>query len=489
MAALSSVRAPCGCSSWAPIQGRPLSVAGMSASEQIGLDWVAPVALGLALVAAASATFISKKLGWGPAGALALFAATPLVPHVPLGLGLSLDDVLPLLALAMLGALVPWRKRTPRALLLSWPWAVAFAGLGLMAAAGALSATVHADSAIEWLTLLGRGFGRPALLGALATTVVLTKPRWRRRRVAASALALVGAAEALFGLVAFLLPLPGAAGLEAARKNSVLYGLVAGRIAGTTGLSPDFMGVILASTALLSMGLALDEARPARSRLWLAASGVQVLALALTFTRASLLFFVIAAVVLLLLHRRPTLVVVTVALIVLVGSQSAVGTRFLRETTDRLALWTSAVTIMVDHPLAGVGPGRMLDVASADPARYRETPLGPAVSNAHNAVLLAGAETGVLGALGASLVLVGFALGSIATLWHDRKRDAGILRAAALAALCFVGQSMTNNLLTVGVTSVLGYFIVASFLVDSEARRVWRLRFPRMRSGSENRTL
>lgn len=434
---------------------------------ELGPAWAFASAIGLVLVAAVAATLASKRVGWPPAGPLALLAGTPLVPHVPLGLGISLDDVLPLVGLVMLAAYAPWRKRAVGARLRSWPLGITLVGLGLMSTAGALSATVHAGSASDWLTLLGRGSGRHLFLAGLLLTVTATDPRWRRRRVVATALALVGLAEALFGLAAFALPLPGGVGLEAARKNSVLYGMVAGRIAGTTGLSPDFLGIVLACTALLSMGLALDEPRRAHSSFWFGAAGAQALALALTFTRASLLLFTIAAVVLLFLHRRATLAFVVVALIVLVGWQSAVGTRFLRETTDRLALWTSAATMMVDHPLVGVGPGRMLDATRANPGRYQDTPAGTAVSNAHNAVLLAGAETGVLGAIGALAVLIGLSIVAISALRQVWIRDTAVLRASALAVVCFVAQSMTNNLLTVGVTSVVGYLIAASFLLDN----------------------
>src|SRR5829696_1916747 len=71
-----------------------------------------PVFAGVAALAVAAlfvAGRVSKLAGWAPAGPLVLLAAAPLVPVVPLALGLSLDDVVPLIGLLMLGGAVGWR--------------------------------------------------------------------------------------------------------------------------------------------------------------------------------------------------------------------------------------------------------------------------------------------------------------------------------------------------------------------------------------------
>ena len=89
---------------------------------------------------------------------------------------------------------------------------------------------------------------------------------------------------------------------------------------------------------------------------------------------------------------------------------------------DRLALWTSATLMMVDHPLTGVGPGQTLVVAASNPARYVNTGLGMATNNAHNTILLAGAETGIAGAVGALIVNIAIAIAAVRVLLGLRRR-------------------------------------------------------------------
>ncbi len=94
--------------------------------------------------------------------------------------------------------------------------------------------------------------------------------------------------------------------------------------------------------------------------------------------------------------------------------------RLTSDVPDRLALWYAATLMMIDHPLTGVGPGRTIQLAQ-NVDRYEDTPFGAAESSAHNSVLLAGAETGVIGALGALLVNIGFALAALRILVRARR--------------------------------------------------------------------
>ena len=86
--------------------------------------------------------------------------------------------------------------------------------------------------------MLLRSPGRYTYLAVIALLVALAEPVDRRRLFVARAMALLGTAEAVFGLAAFFLPL-GGIGLEPTRKFSVLYFEVPGRIAGTLGISPE----------------------------------------------------------------------------------------------------------------------------------------------------------------------------------------------------------------------------------------------------------
>jgi O-antigen ligase len=106
-----------------------------------------------------------------------------------------------------------------------------------------------------------------------------------------------------------------------------------------------------------------------------------------------------------------------------------------------LALLTSAARLLADHPLTGVGPGQMLERARSDPTRYQHTPYGPAVSNAHNTVLLAGAETGLLGAVGVLLINLSLGLAALAVVLRNWRPDRPELPlGAGLAILAFLGH-------------------------------------------------
>jgi O-antigen ligase/polysaccharide polymerase Wzy-like membrane protein len=453
---------------------------------------LASLTVTLAVVGAIAGYAISRRTDWAPAGGLALLCATPLVPHVPVLSGLSLDDILPLLGIAFLALSVDLRRLGT----LRMPWLLAV-GLVLAVAAGVVSSVYNASSLTEALTMLMRSPGRYTYLAVIALLVMLSQPTERRRVFVARSMAVLGTAEAVFGLAAFFLPL-GGIGLEPTRKFSVLYFEVPGRIAGTLGISPNFLGAIFILTILLTAGLATD-ARGGRERALLWASVlVQSLALTLTFTRASLGLAIVALAVMLLIRGRirfivPVLLVValgfvtTPSSVVDTGVPGSTGTgapvaiqRLTSDVPDRLALWYSAGLMMVDHPLTGVGPGRTVEAANGNPGRYIDTPLGAATNSAHNTVLLAGAELGVLGAIGALLVNLGIALAAIRVVLARRRRSLpAIETAGAIAVLGYLAQGMVNNLFNVAAAGVVFAVVIGAYVIRLE-------RAPSAQSASED---
>jgi O-antigen ligase len=110
----------------------------------------------------------------------------------------------------------------------------------------------------------------------------------------------------------------------------------------------------------------------------------------------------------------------------------------------------------------------MLDAVADNPERYRATTFGEAWSTAHNTVLLAGAETGLLGAVGALVLNLGLAIVVIQVFRRAPKGAAGSLQvAAALALGIFLAQGMVNNLFTVGVTGICAAFLLATQLLEA----------------------
>jgi O-antigen ligase len=117
----------------------------------------------------------------------------------------------------------------------------------------------------------------------------------------------------------------------------------------------------------------------------------------------------------------------------------------------------------------------MVEEIDLHPARYRDTPVGIATNSAHNAILLAGAETGVVGAAATFALVAALALAAISWVLRGRRRDA-FAWAACLSVLGLLAQAMFNNLLTVGVTSVLltllfGAFATGQTTGDVEGQR------------------
>ena len=436
------------------------------------VDLMVPLiaALVIAAVAMATGMIVGHLAGWRPAGPLAVIAATPLVPRVPIAVGFSLDDVLPVVGVALLLMMVPLRAWPPRRLHAARIGVLlAVVGVGLLVIAGVVSSWLNAASPEDGLRLLLRSSGRFAFLVLIAWLVAqAVRGRVSGHMVAARGLAVVGVAEAAFGLFAFLVPLPDRIGLAGTRPWSVLFGEVPGRISGTLGLSPNFTGTVLMLSVLVTVGLAARPVTRFERAVWLGAALLQLTALALTFSRAPLAAAFVGLVILAIVVSRPVLLLPLAGLVSALAFLTPLAGRFFSDVTDRLALWYSAALMTVDHPLAGVGAGRMLEVMRTMPARYMDTPFGRAVNNAHNTILLPAAELGIVGGIGAALLNVGLATLSVIGLLRVRRDRANAhVVAGCVALLAFLVQGMVNNLFVVGVTSVMGAFVAGAFVLPA----------------------
>jgi O-antigen ligase len=432
----------------------------------------------LAALVAVAAIWVSRRvgdrLGWRPAGPLVVLAATPLVPNLSIALGFSTDDVLPIMGVVLGLATIDVRRWRSS----GWPGLV-IAGAVLAVVAGVVSSVANATSPVDGLSMALKSVGHLALLGLVGTVAALSMPGDRRQRVVAWTVAVVGTFEAAFGIVAWLLPLPWGAGIEPSRPLTSLYGKVGGRISGTTGLSPDVIGVIFVLSIPLTVALALGATDTRQRRLWWLAVGLQFVALALTYTRTSLVIAAVIAAVLLVMARSFRPLLLAGAVVVVMALVTPLGARLVGDANDRMALWTSAVRMMEDHPLTGVGPGKTGQVAADSPDRYQVTPYGRATSSAHNVVLLAGAETGLIGLVGTALMVAGAGAAALIVVVRGamRARARGssnappIAVAGALAVLGFLVQAMTNNLLTVEVSSVMATLLLGTFLLPARPLR------------------
>lgn len=442
------------------------------------------VAIGVVIAGLVAAPLISRWTNWPPGGAIALLVAAPLVPHIEVVSRLSTDDLLPLVGLALLVLHTPRPALTRSRFLL-----VALVAVAVTTLARVASTFVHGSGIGDVLTTLTLAVGRPAFLVAVVVYVAASMPADRRTRFVAQALAVMGTFEGLFSLTMFTLAVPGVA-IRPVRLFETLGGC-GFRITGTLGLSANHIGAVFVVTIPLTIGLAITQGG-LRRWLWSCAAAIQGAALLLTFTRASIALAALAALALLLYHRQFRLLLATAALSMLLfagvtfiacqptqpdgnplpGESVAPGDpgeptepgivdRF-SDPSDRLALWYTAAQITIDYPVFGVGIGNMTPVLKADPARYMDTPFGRSTSSAHNTILLAGAETGVIGALSTLVLNLWLALLGL-KLIVDRGREAILQTAAGFAIVAFLAQGMVNNLFTVPATSTLLVLLVGAY--------------------------
>lgn len=439
------------------------------------------IGMGTAIVlvcAGFGARLVSRWAAWRPAGPIALIAAAPLIPRIPIVASLSSDDLLALLGLAMLVRSTP----VPR---LTRDWLVQ--GLLLMVViatvARVASAIANGNGTEDTLLMLIQAVGRPIVLIGIVGYVAAAAPEGHRHSLVAIAVASIGTLEAAFGLVAFTIPLPGDAGMQAARELTSMYGLCRGGISGTLGLSPNHLGAVFVLSIPLTLGLAVRQLGWRRLP-WTLAASAQAAALALTFTRSSILLGAAVSVGFLVYERKFSILAlmagvtaVLVAFAFSVGCTPAPGPgpgqpqdpgalfvdRF-SDGNDRLALWYSAGRIMLDHPLFGVGLGHMAGVVASEPERYAKTPFGIATSSAHNTVLLAGAETGLFGGVAVLGINVGLGLVVVRCARRSRKRHDPLLLAAAVALGAYLVQGMVNNLFSTPATMAMFALVVGGFL-------------------------
>ena len=187
------------------------------------------------------------------------------------------------------------------------------------------------------------------------------------------------------------------------------HSVIAGDIpAGSWGrsASSNFTGAILMSL-IITIGLVF--ASRDRTRLWWAiAAALQLGALALTYSRVPLAIGVVGRGQVIVLAERPIVLVPLALAGAAIVAFTPLAARFLSDSNDRLALWAASFGMMLKHPIAGVGAGRTKRMFELYPD-YAHTPFGDATDNAHNTILLAGAEMGILAGIGSLLINIGLA--------------------------------------------------------------------------------
>lgn len=210
------------------------------------------------------------------------------------------------------------------------------------------------------------------------------------------------------------------------------------RVMGWQSIYMTYAGLLTGLTLVL-LGRAASSGRPRGSRAWdLAVGALGVTAVALTFTRSALLG-VLAGLLTLLLVARPRLLPVfpVAALLFYLAMPGNVRDRVRSsfdandETVrDRILIWKAGANMVKDHPLFGVGPGRVKELyrSYALPGAINMTP-----GHLHDNVLMTAADTGVPSAVAYLWLLGAFGVGAI-----RRARRGGASAPASRAALAAV---------------------------------------------------
>ncbi len=424
--------------------------------------------------------------GWPPALGLMMCAATLVPPHKTIVAGIGADDVPVLIGLAVL--VIPAYREVRAGALTRVPFgSVVAVGATILGSAMVVSAVVNADGAGATVSMLIRSAGRIMVYALVVLAVLALHRSGPVRRVVTSSLVMVASLESVVCVLAYTIGLPGGFGLQPADGASALVGEIPGRVIGTTSLASNFIAALLVLTIPLTLGWWFDERRSrVLLRTLLAASVLlQVVTLVLTYTRVSLVVTALAVIAVVVMWVRSVAaahgsvawarvigVAAAVAVLgVLVFVTTPLAQRVTADGNDRLALSDSAVRVFVDHPVVGVGPGEQADVTAADPARYRSTPFGVASTNAHNTVLLAAAENGVLGLVGAVVCTIGFAGAAVLAIRRPVPQGTGVRFAAGVALLAFLLQGMTNNLYTVTLTATAMLLVLAACGWEPEGTR------------------
>lgn len=422
-----------------------------------GLGAGVAAAGGLVLLGVWARTFdrsLLRRVDWGLVGVV-LIAASPLAP-ARLGLdfaGVGVDD-LPLVAGVLLAGLSVIRNEGFGALVpkVSWP-------LYAFALWNGVIAVIDTGLALDGLA---KGLGRWLIVAIALSSVVAISKREGRGWVILGAVVVVGTLEALFGIWAYFVDWTVESdtravliGLERWRDYQLLFGRNAGRIAGTLGVSSNFFGALMLIPGLVAAGwFQRSKTRMEMTAFGLAALAM-VYALALSYTRASLIALGIGAVLAAVLMKRIRFAALMAGAMVLVVATTPILERF-SEANDRAALAGKSLDAIFEDPATGLGSGSFVDSLFDE-----DSPV--LIATPHNSFLLAAAETGIPGGL---IFLVATMLPAVVLLRRTGLRGPAppVLAAICGGLLAFGAQALSNNIYHIPGVAMFYWVVVGAGL-------------------------
>lgn len=242
------------------------------------------------------------------------------------------------------------------------------------------------------------------------------------------------------------------------------------RISGTYP-HPNALALYLEQPVAFGFAFAMTARRKVVRLVWLATASISGLALVMTFSRGALLGTAVAVVAIALLSQRKHLARRLIPMLVTLGLVLTViaGPRMLSlfgggSGSLRVAIWESAIAMIRDHPIFGVGLDQFLYqyapryiAPSAWPERFTAHP--------HNIFLDVWLSLGILGIAAAGA----YAMTLIRTLRRIVRRDCPLGLAATGAIIAGVVHGLIDNGYFVPDLALMFWFLTAIIELEGMA--------------------
>jgi len=411
-----------------------------------------------------------------------LISVIAFVPYIPIGgIGFSADDIL-FLTVLLIGSFFLFfnRKKSPAKYMLSdnikkfvWPFT-------LLAVVGVFSVLYNADGIRDFLSMISKSSIRFLLI--LLFMIMLYNLLDSKKRIKKMLIVLVGfsAIESIFGIFSYIFSWQGPfnIGIATQRDYSVLSGLVNGRINGTFGsvienfIGSNLLGAYLVMLIPISVVFIIISKKVWQKAVFSSILLLQLICLALTYTRTSIIYAVIILIVFAWmlgkqnmssrnLCRAKSILIVVICVILFGIFTPGLKERFLIDSTNRIAIWESAVLVAKENPIWGVGPGKYLEELSGNMINYDVFAFEIENLTPHNSFLWAWATLGIFGVI-AICWIIWEIIKSFWTIFHGiNDPDSKILMAGIIASsIGFFLQNLTNNFLFVPVVAVYFWVLV-----------------------------
>jgi len=402
---------------------------------------------------------IKEVVFWIIAG---LISAIAFIPYIPIdGFGFSADDVL-FLAVLLIGSLFlffNWKNKTYKKLPKGFVWSFL-----CLAVVGLFSALYNAKNAKDFVAMIGKGSGRFILI--LLFLTIMFNLLDSRKKIKDMLIMLISFSviESIFGIFSYIFSWQGPfnIGIATQRDYSVLSGLVNGRINGTFGsvienfIGSNLLGAYLVMLIPIAVAFIIISKKFWQKVVFSLILSLQLICLSLTYTRTSIMYAVIILLVFAWMLGKKKLILTVIFFSILFAIFTpGLKERFLIDSTNRVAIWESAVLVAKENPLWGVGPGKYLEKLSGNMIDYNVFAFETENLTPHNFFLWTWATLGIFGVVAIFWIIWEITKSFWNIFYGISDPDAKVLMTGIIASsLGFFLQNLTNNFLFVPVVAV-----------------------------------